>query len=293
MLTRQKVLLALIGMAGSSLSSAKLGILAFLFRHETESGREMTFYDFVPCKHGPFSFSLFHELNNLRRDGYLTLDEDRIALCERAITLVDERLGELPIEVRDSLHELFRHCGRKSQEELLTDVSSRYPWFASRREPSTLRPANITYPKLAKPAVFTTGYEGKSVDAFFNHLLEQGIRLIIDVRANPASRHYGFSKKQLTEIAKDLGIDYKHVPELGIPSKFRSDITDFESHQRLMMKYEEEILPQHDAEVDQVGSLMQRLPAALMCMEKDVEYCHRSRLAKAVASRTGLEVRHI
>lgn len=68
------------------------------------------------------------------------------------------------------------------------------------------------YAKLkscAPIAVDTAGYEGKSIDMFFDYLLRQGIKTIVDVRFNPGSRKYGFSKKHFREIAKKSGSKLK------------------------------------------------------------------------------------
>ena len=65
MLVRQKVLLAILPLAKKPVSITVLTSLAFLFRQETDSGRELAFYDFLPYKHGPYSFSLLHELDKL------------------------------------------------------------------------------------------------------------------------------------------------------------------------------------------------------------------------------------
>jgi hypothetical protein len=37
----------------------------------------------------------------------------------------------------------------------------------------------------APKAVYTVGYEGKSVDLFFDGLLQSGVLQILDVRVNP------------------------------------------------------------------------------------------------------------
>lgn len=151
----------------------------------------------------------------------------------------------------------------------------------------------VALSRSARPAVYTAGYEGRSVEAFFDALLERGIRLIIDVRANPVSRRRGFSKKRLSETAGGLGIDYFHAPGLGIPREYRAGLTDFESYQKLLNKYEHEMLPHLAEEIAEVAGLMKRTPAVLVCVEKDASRCHRNRLAKAVSKSTGLEVKHI
>jgi uncharacterized protein (DUF488 family) len=292
-LTRQKTVLALLSQMNRPLSRTFFVKLVFLLRQEPGLKNETTFYDFVPYKYGPFSFALYRELANLRRDGYVTPDEERLALCERTMDRAKERIDELPMEFRKAVDKVVEQCGGKSQTELVEDVYTSYPWYATKSELTDLRPKSSIRANKACPAVYTAGYEGKSVDAFFNDLLKNGIQLIIDVRANPVSRRYGFSKKHFCEIAKYLGLDYRHFPELGIPRKYRVDLSDFDSYQRLMKQYEQEMLPKLGNKIEEVGKLMEEIRAVLVCVEKDVRCCHRSRLAGAIARRTGMKVNHI
>ena len=183
--------------------------------------------------------------------------------------------------------------GQKSQDALVRDVCVRYPWYAARSELADLRPKPSVHVRKAKPAANTAGYQGESVDSFFNRLLRHNIQLIIDVRANPISRRYGFSKSRLREIAGKLGLRYRHMPGLGIPRRYRVDLTDRDSYQSLMERYEREMLPKLGKDVRKVGRLMQDAPAVLVCVEKDVRCCHRGRLAEAVSRETGLEVNHL
>ena len=267
--------------------------LVFLMRQETHLKNEPAFYDFVPYKYGPFSFVLYRELHNLRQDGFVTPDETRFALFDRNIAVAKQKINELPKAYREAVDDIVRRHGRKSQSELVKDVYTRYPWFATNSELTKLPPNSSNLVKNTCPAVYTAGYQGKSVDAFFDNLLKNGIQLVIDVRANPVSRNYGFSKKKFKETAERLGLDYRHLPELGIPSRYRANLSDFDSYQRLMMKYEFELIPNLGSKIDEVGEIMKKIPAVLMCVEKDVETCHRSRLAVATARKTGLQVKHI
>ena len=97
----------------------------------------------------------------------------------------------------------------------------------------------------------------------------------------------------MSEIAGNLGVAYHHLPELGIASTARADLTDFESYQRLLGQYETDTLPKRLAAVAKLVELLRQRPSALVCFEQDVRCCHRGRLS-AVAGRTGgLEVIHL
>ncbi len=268
--------------------------LVFLVRQETELGKDQAFYDFVPYRYGPFSFALYRELANLRRDGYVAPQEDCVAIRADMRHLVAERARELPATKRRAVAAILRGYGEVHQRSLMEDVYRRYPWYASASELADLRPAGAAdIRRPAVPAVYTTGYEGKSVDAFFDQLLRQGIEGIIDVRANPVSRKYGFCRSHLSEISNKLGMRYAHAPELGIPSVYRAELGDDSSYARLLERYERDILPSVQDHITGVARSMEAQPSVLLCVERDVRHCHRSRLAYAVSGACGLEVVHL
>lgn len=293
MLIRQKTVLSLLTQAGKPLSPTVFVKLMFLLRQETGLERDPSFYDFVPYKFGPYSFTLYWELGSLRQNGYVTPEEERIALCGRTLDLAEKKAEELPASIQAAVADVLGRYGRMNQGALVRSVYTRYPWFALNSELAERSLASVERPKKAPPAVYTAGYEGRSVDAFFNDLLKQGIEVVVDVRANPVSRKYGFSGPRFSEFCKRLGFEYRHVPSLGIPSTARVGLGSFASYKRLLNRYEQAMLPECSTDVEDVGRLMRRQPSVLVCVEKDVRCCHRSRLAEAVAQTTGLEVVHL
>ncbi len=292
-LTRQKVILAVLDVAGRAVSSIELVKWMFLLRQETSLGRESAFYDFVPYRFGPFSFALYRELSTLRRDGYVTEEHSQVSLAEATREDARERSSELPKDWMRAIREAVVRRGSLSQDELLRDIYTRYPWFATKSELVHLKPRESGLPPQTEIAVYTVGYEGKSVDEFFNGLLESRIASIVDVRANPISRKYGFAKRSMSEIARKLGIGYEHLPELGIASSERADLSDYSSYQHLLDRYETEMLPGRRQAIDVAVEHLRERPSALLCMEKDVSCCHRGRLAKAVAPILGRKIVHL
>lgn len=293
MLTRQKTILSLLTQVRRPLSPTVFVKLIFLLRQETDLGSERTFYNFVPYDFGPFSFTLYWDLGSLRQNGYVTNEEERIALCGRTLELAERRAEELPASIQSAVTEILARYGQLSQRALIREVYRRYPWFALNSKLPERNSVSVPRPKKARAAVYTAGYEGRSVDAFFNDLLTWGIHVVIDVRANPVSRKYGFSGLRLVEFCKKLGLQYRHKPTLGIPGSARAGLRGVTSYQRLLKRYEETMLPERFAEVQDLGRLMRLRPSVLVCVEKDVRCCHRSRLAEAVARETGLEVVHL
>ncbi len=294
MLTRQKILLALVSHQGGPVTPTVLVKLAFLARNETLLKSDQTFYDFVPYKFGPFSFGLYREVDGLKKKGYLEVDDsDRISISPKLKHLALRKTRELPESTLWAVADITNSYGNLPQRTLLKGVYEKYPWFAARSELKDLKPPQVPRLRVASPAIYTVGYEGKSVDSFFKGLLRAGIKVILDVRANPVSRKYGFAKKSMREIATKLDIDYCHIPELGIPGELRKSLSDYDSYQRLLDEYECSILPNRSKEISQVADYMTRTPAALLCMEKDVNCCHRGRLASAVACESRLPIRNL
>jgi len=293
LLIRQKIILALLDSVERPLAPTVFVKLAFLMRHETALATHGTFYEFVPYKYGPFSFALYRELRNLRRDGYVSPDSECVELNAHSASLVREKIAELPRSTRTATQAIADRYGDWEQTALLRSVYARYPWYAVASELTDLVPESIPPLTVAREAIYTAGYEGKSVDAFFDSMLRNGIKSIVDVRSNPVSRRYGFSRRQFGDIAERLGLGYDHMPRLGIPSSRRADLSDFDSYQRLLDGYYVDMLKDRDQELTDLGSQMGKAPTVLICVEQDVRCCHRSRLAEALALRTGMDVRHL
>ncbi len=180
--------------------------------------------------------------------------------------------------------------GKLGTQQLLQDVYSRYPWYSTRSELEDLIPENAPKAKDAPPAVYTIGYEERSVDGFFDKLLRTGIRVLLDVRANPISRKYGFAKKSLGAISGRLGLTYEHWPQLGISSEKRQGVQTPAEFKRLFGYYDRVILPQVSDDVKRMAGQIQQTPSVIICMERQAHDCHRSRLARVLSEASGLSV---
>ena len=293
MLIRERVVLSLLAQAGKTLPRTVFVKLVFLLRNETTLKSAPSFYDFLPYKYGPFSFTLYRDLERLRQNGYVATGDEYISLCKPMLDRRRKETDKLTASIKSAVNEIVRRYGRVSQSALVNDVYRRYPWFALNSQLPERDVVSLSPLRQASLAVYTAGYEGKSVDAFFNHLLELGIDVLIDVRANPISRKYGFSGRRLGQFCERLGLDYHHVPSLGIPGSARTGLGSLASYKRLLSRYERSMLPQRCAEVKELGQFMCLRPSVLICVEKDPHRCHRSRLANAVAETTGLDVVHL
>jgi len=141
--------------------------------------------------------------------------------------------------------------------------------------------------------VYTAGYEGESVDCFFQKLLKARVERILDVRNNPVSRKFGFSKKTLRRLSGQIDMGYVHLPELGVPPSYRRSLESFEDYQALMEEYENSILPAVKESQVKAARLMKNRPSVLVCFEADTRCCHRGRLAQAISRDTGMDVVHL
>lgn len=136
------------------------------------------------------------------------------------------------------------------------------------------------------------GYEGLTLEAFIAVLHKNGIERIIDVRKNPISRKKGFSKKPLSMALGFEGIEYVHVPEVGIPSSMRQSLNNQDDYDELFDRYEDEILPNCEEAISHIISMLEEKNSALMCFEQSSLQCHRFRLGKHIKKeleRDGIE----
>lgn len=290
---KQRVVLAALTSAEKALSPTIVVKLLFLLRQEPifRGGRDL--YDFVPYDFGPFSFSLHQDIVKLAQWGYVRQTAERIELhvfnqAERA-----REVQALPADAQYVIRQVVKRHGIKAHDDLLREVYAAYPWYATRSKRVDLQPPKLPTVPPAEPAVYTAGYEGKSIDRFLDDLLRTGVRQLIDVRSNPVSRAYGFAGKTLSGLTRRLGLQYRHEPELGVPSSERVGLGSRSSYDRVISRYRDEILPTRRHHVTRLAGELARTASVLMCVERDPQCCHRTPLAVELARVTGLPVRNL
>jgi uncharacterized protein (DUF488 family) len=134
---------------------------------------------------------------------------------------------------------------------------------------------------IRRPQLFTIGYEGLTIGEFIDRILAYDIRTLIDVRNNPLSRKPGFSKKAFQEQLESVGVRYRHIPELGVPSAFRRNLGTAASYASLFRYYEKNILASNLDCVEQIKQITnQSSRVALTCFEADYHACHRHRITQ-------------
>ena len=153
--------------------------------------------------------------------------------------------------------------------------------------------ARKTASKKAAP-LFTIGYEKSTPDALMKELKRAKVSLLVDTRAVAASRKPGFSKRQLAATLDENGIAYLHLQKLGTPASGREAARKGDTD-TLWRIYEKHVkTPLARAEMDElVGLVGSGARVCLLCFERDVDHCHRKRIAEIVQARTGITVENL
>ncbi|MCP1662115.1 MULTISPECIES: DUF488 family protein [Methanocalculus] len=181
-----------------------------------------------------------------------------------------------------SIDQVVRQFGDKTERELIEYIYSQYPETTIFSEIEKRQPY-----ERDETGVVTIGYEGKSIDRFLSVLIDSKVGKVIDVRRNAFSMKYGFSKKQISNYLEHMGITYLHMPELGIQSTRRQNLTD-EGYARLFHEYNQE-LGEKAACLNTIKTIAEDEKVALLCFEAKASDCHRGVIAERFREE-GLEV---
>lgn len=127
----------------------------------------------------------------------------------------------------------------------------------------------------ATGTLVSIGYEGKTVGDLVAQLLEQDVRVLVDVRLTPLSRKPGLSKTKLSEALAAVGITYVHHRALGNPKDNRDG---FRSGSPASLARYRDVLDSAAATdaLAHVCELLDGGGVALLCFEHDHAECHRN-----------------
>jgi uncharacterized protein (DUF488 family) len=141
--------------------------------------------------------------------------------------------------------------------------------------------------------IYTIGYERAEPHAFLRTLVEAGVKLVLDIRAQPVSRKKGFSKNQLAALLAVQGIAYRHLRGLGTPKAGREAAKhgDLSGFVRIFAAQMAE--PEAEADLSEALRLSGETPSCLLCLERDPEHCHRLIVARRMAELSGQEIEHL
>lgn len=153
----------------------------------------------------------------------------------------------------------------------------------------------------------TVGVYGFSLPTFLATLREADMRLLLDVRQRRGVRgpDYAWANSlRLQAALAQAGVEYRHHPELAPTTELRQlqyradDREGVGKRSRVALApeyvdgYEKEILDRVD-----LGAVVESLPgsgrAALLCVERDPEACHRMLVARRMKAEHDVDFVHL
>ena len=288
MFYRRKIILALLELFEGELEKLRLQKLLFLFSQRQNA----PVYDFVPYKYGCFSWSANADLTTMAKKG--TLEESKTHFISKERTSFFQQLKPLD---RKLLEQVKKNYGAMDANALMRHTYINFPFWAikSVKAESLLKPELLKRVTAKKPVqteimLFTIGYEGISLEAYFNKLIKENVKVLVDVRRNPLSMKYGFSKSTLKRCCEVLELQYIHLPEVGIDSSQRQELNDQSDYDQLFEIYKKENLAKTQSVQNQILKyLKENKRIALTCFEAKPCQCHRSYLAEAISQLPGFK----
>ena len=126
---------------------------------------------------------------------------------------------------------------------------------------------------------YTFGYSGRATDEILDLVKAAGVLSVIDIRFSPVSMYKPeFSKGNLRRIVGVYGLQYLHLPELGVPRDIRAKAVVAGSRGVIWEWYDTFVVSRFiGRNLHQFLNLADH-PVALMCVEIDPTACHRHRL---------------
>jgi len=293
---RQRLLLALLQSFNGKLSKLDLQKLLFLFVEEY--GTKKKAYEFIPYHYGCYSFQANSDLKTMHNYGFLYLNE-----ASNEIELIDNNsdyVNDLKENDKMSLNKFVQKYKGLLGNSLIAHVYKNYPYYTMNSKIAhkfSIKPykKQSTFFQEDKKDFFTIGYEGITFENYINKLIANNIQTLCDVRKNPFSMKFGFSKNMLKHTLEQVGIKYVHLPELGIESEDRQVLNTLEDYKILFQEYETKTIQTDKAQkaLQYLSNLSKHENIALTCFEKDIEYCHRGVIAKKLQVEYKLEYNNI
>jgi len=282
---RRKIVLALIQVFGGSLTAKSLQKYLFLLSREQVKKS----FDFIPYKYGCFSFQANQDLSTMAKYGYISIEEGEHGRFIK-LNSSDSFIELLETEDKRALLDIKERFGTFSQKELIGYTYRHYPYYAINSSIADVLLSKEELIAVAKqkreftePRLFSIGYEGISLESYINKLIINDVHVLCDVRKNAFSQKYGFSKSQLKTACEGVGIQYIHIPKLGIDSELRQELKTQADYDRLFDQYEATTIRNNLEALLYLKSILEsEKRVAVTCFEKNPAQCHRSRVAKAL-----------
>jgi len=266
---------------GGQLEKIRIQKLLFLYSQKKAKSE----YDFVPYKYGCYSFSLKADLVTMLKKE--TLAENENVYLKNT---PGDAIKSLKPEDKKILMEVVQAYGKMSNSSLIKHTYINFPYYATKStiadkilDAEQLKKVNSQIKKSTEKILFTIGYEGNSLEDYLNKLIKNDVKLLIDVRKNPLSMKFGFSKALLKRYCESLDIAYLHIPEVGINSDLRQELDTQEDYDKLFKTYKKITLSETISVQEKIVNLLnEHGSVALTCFEANVCQCHRKPLAEAI-----------
>ncbi len=276
------------------LEKIRLQKLLFLFTQSQEAKA----FDFVPYKFGCYSYSANADLTAMTGRGIVSETENHFKSNEKGDYLISLKESD-----RKQLLKIKQDYGTMSANALMKHTYVNFPYWATKsiKAQSMLSDQELEHVKASLTnedtvTLFTIGYEGISLEEYLNRLIRNNVKVLVDVRNNPLSMKYGFSKSQLKRFCENLGLLYVHLPEVGIQSEQRQQLKDQIDYDKLFEVYRKNNLTKTiPAQTEILLLLQEHKRIALTCFEANICQCHRKHLAEAIEKLPGFKytVKHI
>lgn len=281
MFYRRKIILAILQLFDGQLDKIRLQKMLFLFTQRQVNSE----YDFIPYRFGCYSYSANADMTAMVTRGFLTEDEKTFVKKDSNDYLKQLKPADLKL-----IQEVKTLYGKMSATALMKHTYLNFPFYAIKSEVAEnilskeeLEIVNKSKPKSSSTILFTIGYEGISLEEYLVRLLKNDIKVLVDVRNNPLSMKFGFSKNQLIKYCSGLDIKYIHIPDVGIQSEQRQELNSQSDYDKLFSDYCKNNLSRTiDSQIHILNLLKENKRIALTCFEANICQCHRKHLAEAI-----------
>jgi uncharacterized protein (DUF488 family) len=281
MFYRRKVILALLQTFGGNLGKTQMQKLLLLFAKRQAKPD----YHFVPYRYGCYSFQAAADISTMQKYGQVEVSNKGIEKKDP-----EDYIHLLKDKDKVALRQLYLLHGKKNYTDLIRYTYTHYPYYAihSNIAERYLNEAELAKvdeykPHASKKILYTIGYEGISLEEYLNKLIAKDVKVLADVRNNPMSMKYGFTKSQLLNACNSVGIQYVHFPEVGIVSEQRQELTCQTDYDKLFEIYRKETLCHTISSQERILKLLKsKHRIALTCFEANICQCHRKHLAEAI-----------
>jgi uncharacterized protein (DUF488 family) len=156
-------------------------------------------------------------------------------------------------------------------------------------------------------SVATIGVYGRTLESFLTALRAAKVRVVLDVRQRRGVRgpEYAWANSARLQAAlASAGIEYRHHKELAPTTEVRHVQYEDDARRRVGKRSRLELAPEYRERylreiLDRadLSELVRKLPAdglaALLCVERDPEACHRSLIAERLEADYGTSVVHL